>query len=209
MVGSIAAHLQWGEGESSLEYSRLSFTWLATQTEYEPVTKEFRRVRDTTEWAVIQGGFDDPLGIDSYAELTAFRRGWTWGYKLSDESPWLFTMAANVSVGYAWADSIDPRYQEISNPIVGTWGNLTVTHRRWGKLYLTQRVINGFTLSSPAAGGPVSREARARFGYFKQFARCLSVDVFAEKRSFNFSDPVLLDLYTKSKRTGVELGCVF
>jgi hypothetical protein len=209
MVGTVAAHLQWGEGESALEYARLSFTALAFQTEYEPATREIRRVRDTTEWGVIQVGFDDPLGIDSYAKLTAFRRGWTWGYKLSDDSPWLFTMAANVSGGYAWADSLDPRYKEISNPIVGTWGNLTVEHERWGKLYLTQRVVNGFTLSSPSAGGPVSREARARFGYINRFSRCLIVDVFTEKRSFNFSDPVLLDLYTKSKRVGIEIGCVF
>jgi hypothetical protein len=209
MVGTFAAHLQWGEGESALEYTRLSFTSWASQTEYELVARALRRVRDTTEWGVIQGGFDDPLGVNSYAELTAVRRGWTWGYKLSDESPWLFTMAVNVSGGYAWADSIDPTYREISNPIVGTWGNLTVDHERWGRLYLTQRVVNGFTLSSPAAGGPVSREARARFGYFRQFSRCLTIDVFGEKRSFNFSDPVLPDLYTKSKRVGLEVGCVF
>ena len=54
-----------------------------------------------------------------------------------------------------------------------------------------------------------SREARIRFGYFNNIYRCMTVDVFVEKRSFNFADPVLPDLYTKSKRSGVEIGCQF
>jgi hypothetical protein len=38
---------------------------------------------------------------------------------------------------------------------------------------------------------------------------CLSAEVFAEKRSFNFTDLHLTDLYTSSKRVGVEISCTF
>ncbi len=209
MLGTIDAHLQWGEGETSLEYAILSATALGYQREFEPVAAKFRPLRDTLEWGIVRGGFDDPLGIDSYAEVNLVRGGRTWGYKLSDQSPWLFTLGLKVAVGYAWADSFDPAYQDVANPTIGSWVNGTIKRERWGELYIEQGVINGFTLSSPARGGSVSREAVFRFGYFNQFHRCLTVDLFVDKRSFNFSDPDLVDLYTKSRRTGVELGCVF
>ena len=209
MLGTIGAHLQWGEGETGLEYAYFSGTALAYQRNFDPVGAKFRPVRDTLEFGNVRGGFDDPLGIDSYAEVNLVRGGRTWGYKLSDQSPWLFTLGIKVSVGYAWADSFDPTYQDVSNPTIGTWVNGTIKRERWGELYIEQGVVNGFTLSSPARGGSVSREAVFRFGYFNQFHRCLTVDLFVDKRSFNFSDPNLVDLYTKSRRTGVELGCVF
>jgi hypothetical protein len=76
-------------------------------------------------------------------------------------------------------------------------------------LYLEQGVVKCFTLSSPARGGSVSREARLRGGYLNRFYRCLTVDLFFDKRSFNFADPNLVDLYTKSRRVGAKLGCVF
>ncbi len=209
MLGTIGAHLQWGEGETGLEYAYFSGTALAYQRNFDPVGAKFRPLRDTLEFGNVRGGFDDPLGIDSYAEVNLVRGGRTWGYKLSDQSPWLFTLGIKVSVGYAWADSFDPAYQDVSNPTIGTWVNGTIKRERWGELYIEQGVVNGFTLSSPARGGSVSREAVFRFGYFNQFHRCLTVDLFVDKRSFNFSDPDLVDLYTKSRRTGVELGCVF
>ena len=82
-------------------------------------------------------------------------------------------------------------------------------HDTLGMIYTDDRVVVGYTLGSPAHGGPTSREARIRFGYFNQFYRCLALDLFFEKRSFNFADAVQPDLYTKSKRTGVELACKF
>ncbi len=209
MLGTIAAHLQWGLGDNGLEYGRLSFGTLAYQREFEAAGAQFQPVRDTLEWGIFQVGKDDPLGIDSYVELTVIAAARTWQYRLTDNSPWRFTFGVNVSGGYAWADSVDDTYRDVSNPLLGTWWKGTISRARWGEIYLEQRVINGFTLSSPAAGGTVSREARARFGYRNRLRGCLAVDLFAEKRSFNFTDPALTDLYTKSKRVGVEFGCLF
>ena len=209
MFGTISAHLQWGEGETALEYAMLSFGSLAYQREFDAPDTSFRPIRDTLEWGVFKGGKDDPLGVDSYAELTIVRAGRTWQYRLSDQSPWQFTLGVNLSTGYAWADSFNDTYRDVSNPIVGSWVKGTVNRQRWGEIYLEQRVSNGFTFSSPARGGSVSREARARFGYLNRLYRCLTIDLFSEKRSFNFSDPDLPDLYTKSKRVGLELSCTF
>jgi hypothetical protein len=114
-----------------------------------------------------------------------------------------------MSGGYSWADSVDETYQEVSNLIVGSALRASVAHEGWGDVYLQQRVVNGFTVSSPARGGAVSREARFRFGYTRRMSNCLVMDLFVEKRSFNFSDPQLPDLYTKSRRIGAELGCSF
>ena len=167
----------------------------------------FQPVSDTLEWGVARLSKDDPLGIDSYKELSAVELARTWQYRHSESSPWFFNIGLNLSLGYAWAESIDESYQKVSNPIIGTWFRGTVGRRSWGEIYLEQRVINGFTFSSPARGGSVSREAVARLGYRHELKSCLNLEIFAEKRSFNFSDPNLVDLYTKSRRTGVELSC--
>lgn len=209
MIGNVSGHLQWGEGESRLEYGILAITGLAYQQNFQQPTAGFRRRRDTIEWGILQVGKDDPLGIDSYFEANVVRAGRTWGYRLSDTSPWLFTLGVNISSGYAWADSVDETYQDVSNLIIGSWFRVTVSRRGWGELYLGQRVTNGFTLSSPARGGSVSREARARFGYVKRFGNAFALEAFAEKRSFNFADPDLAGLYTKSRRVGAGLSYVF
>lgn len=208
MVGTVGAHLQWGEGEADIEYARLSLAALSYQWDYGPRSGRLRPYRDTLEWGVLQGGKDDPLGVDSYVELTLLRLARSWYYQ-SEGSPWLFTLGADLSGGYAWADSIDDTYQDVSNPVVGSSIRFGVSRSGWGQVYAEQRVNNGFTLSSPARGGAVSREARFRFGYLHRLHRCLTLDLFVEKRSFNFSDPDLPDLYTKSKRTGAALGCAF
>lgn len=150
---------------------------------------------------------DEPLGIESYVELTVARGSRTWAYRRSSSSPWMMTIGLNVSGGYAWSDSANDSFQDVSNPIVGTWVKGTVSRGRWGTIYLEQRVVNGWTFSSPARGGSVSREARARFGYLRELGRCLNLELFAEKRSFNFADPDGANLYTKSKRVGVQLAC--
>src|SRR5690606_7761837 len=90
---------------------------------------------------------------------------------------------------------------------IGSWGKGTVSRERWGSFYIEQRVVNGWTFSSPARGGSVQREAHARAGYTNRLRGCLDIEVFAEKRSFNFADPNLADLYTKSKRVGAALSC--
>lgn len=208
MLGSIGAHLQWGKGDTGLEYGVLSFTALASQRDFDVTQTRFQTLRDTLEWGAVRLGKDDPLGIDSYLELTVVRASRTWGYDVPT-SPWRFTWGVNVSTGFAWADSIDETYKDVSNPIIGTWAKGTVSRGRWGTFYLEQRVVNGWTFSSPARGGTVSREARARAGYTNRLRGCLSAEIFAEKRSFNFTDLHLTDLYTSSKRVGLEISCTF
>ena len=55
--------------------------------------------------------------------------------------------------------------------------------------------------------------SRVRFGYIVRAYRCLTLDLFIEKRSFNFADAVDPNLYTKSKskskRIGGEISCRF
>ena len=208
LVGTLDAHLQWGEGETSLEYARLSIAGVSYQWDYEPGAASFGRLRDTLEWGVVQGGKDDPLGVRRYAELTVIRGSRAW-YRRFSRLPLYATVGMEMSGGYSWADSVDETYQEVSNLIVGSAFRASVASETWGDLYVQQRVVNGFTLSSPARGGAVSREARFRFGYTRRMSNCLVMDLFVEKRSFNFSDPQLPDLYTKSRRIGAELGCSF
>ena len=86
---------------------------------------------------------------------------------------------------------------------------LAVEHKDWGRVYTDDRIVAGYTLGSPATGDATSREARVRFGYDKRFGNRLKLDVFLEKRSFNFADPVLPDLYTKAKRYGAEIAYLF
>ena len=206
MTGTIGAHLQWGKGETGLEYGVLTFTWKATQRDFDASAPGLRTMRDTLEWGVLQVGKDDPLGIDSYTELSIARAARTWRYGVAN-SPWAFTFGFNGSAGFAWAESTDETFREVSNMVIGSWGKGSVSRGRWGTLYIEQRVVNGWTFSSPARGGTVSREARARAGYTNRLRGCLNLEVFAEKRSFNFTDPQLTDLYTKSKRVGVEISC--
>lgn len=206
--GTIGTHLQWGKGELGLEYGVLTLTWRATQRDYVPVEGSLQADRDTLEWGVLRLGKDDPLGIDSYAELTLARGSRTWAYSLRN-SPWKFSFGFSFSAGYAWAESTEELFRDVSNMIIGTWGKGTVSRGRWGAMYIEQRVANGWAFSSPARAGTVSREAVARFGYTTSLRGCLDVELFAEKRSFNFTDPILVDLYTKSKRIGVELNCMF
>ena len=66
-------------------------------------------------------------------------------------------------------------------------------------------LVSGFFLGQQS-GAVVLKWVRARC---MEKSSCLVMDLFVEKRSFNFSDPQLPDLYTKSRRIGAELGCSF
>jgi hypothetical protein len=208
LVATLNAHLQWGSGETALEYGVISFSSFAWEWEHPLDDGDFDVVRDTVEWGVLRLAEDDPLGIESYAELTVARGARTWGYHAAG-SPWSYTVGVNVSGGFAWADSTDDRYQDVSNLIAGAWIRGTVARAGWGSLYLEQRVVNGWGLSSPARSGSISREARARLAYQRNLPHLLSLEVFAEKRSFNFADPDLQNLYTASKRIGVQIARLF
>jgi hypothetical protein len=208
MVGTVNAHLQWGEGETSLEYGRLSVTGLGYLRRYDTVRGRFSPLRDSLRWGVLQAGKDDPLGIDDYYEFSLVGGGRTWQWQPS-KSAFIFTVGVQGWVGYSWATSTNETYSDVSNPIIGSSFKGTISAPRWGQLFVEQRVVNGFTLSSPSAGGSVSREARFRAGYIKRLQSCLSLELYVEKRSFNFNDHRLDDLYTKSQRLGASLGCTF
>jgi hypothetical protein len=208
-IGVVDVDLQWGTGDTSLEIGKLTLTPYAMQWDIRRDTdRKLTAVLDQAEFGVIQYSFDDPLGIDSYTELTIARVGRTWNYKWSKESAFNVVFGLKVSTGWAWAESIAPQYSDVSNPFTGFGATLGLAHDKWGMIYTDDRIVAGYTLGSPT-GESISREARIRFGYYKQFYRCLVLDVFLEKRSFNFADANLPDLYTKSKRTGAEIGCKF
>jgi len=208
LIGVIDAQLQWGTSGTGLEYAVISAAPIAFEKFYAPTTG-FSVAHDTWEWGVVRAGFDDPLGIDSYAEIDFVRASRTWAYKRSAQSSWTIEYGVKGAVGLAFAESVDPDYADVSNPIYGVYAQLRFKHDRYGEIYTDDRVVTGFTFGSPATNSSTSREARIRFGYLNQFYRCLTADVFFEKRSFNFADPVLPDLYTKSKRIGAQLGCSF
>lgn len=208
LVGTVNAHLQWGNGETALEYGVLSFSSFAWEWEHSLEDGDFDVVRDTVEWGVLRLAEDDPLGIESYVELTVARGSRIWGYHALG-SRWSYTVGVNVSGGLAWADSSDDRYKDVSNLIAGTWIRGTVAREGWGSIYLEQRVVNGWGLSSPARSGSISREARARLAYQRSLPRGFGLELFAEKRSFNFADPDLRNLYTASKRIGVQIARIF
>jgi hypothetical protein len=209
-IGLVEAHLQWGLGETGLEYAEVELTPWATQWDSDAARKKgVHTARDIVEWGVFQFGHDDPLGVESYTSISLARGGRLWDYKWSATSPFSVLFGFQASLGWNWSESIDQNYRNVSTPFVGLFVNLAIAHEKWGALYTADRTINGFTLSNPTRGGASSREARIRFGYFNQVYRCLAVDFFFEKRSFYFLESGRPDLYTSSKRYGGELSCRF
>jgi hypothetical protein len=208
MTGMLATELQWGDGDTGFEAGWASVTAKAYQRNFPLQAGELAPLRDTLELGSVLGGKDDPLGLNSYYEVTAARVGRTWAYQ-PQASPWILLGGVGASGGYAWAESANETYSDVSNPTIGAWGTLGIYRPGWGRLYAEQRVVNGFQLSSPSAGDPTSRTARFRAGYANQITHCLGFEVFIEKRSFNFSDHRLDDLYAKAKRAGVELSCIW
>jgi hypothetical protein len=207
MLVTIGGNVQWDAGGSDIEFATLSVTAWSVDQPLDTALEQLEPLRDTLELGVVQIGKDEPLGIDSYIEADAVRVARTWVLEKPD-SPWRFTVGANLSGGFAWAESTNPTYADVSNLTIGTWAKGTASRDGWGTVYLEQRVVNGWTFSSPAAGGPVARSAVARFGYFNgPRHRCLKFELFAEKRSFNFADTDAPNLYTNAKRLGVEVSC--
>ena len=210
MIATIRANLQWGNDETGLEYGYLQAVALAYQRNFELAGGRFERTRDTLEWGILEVGRDYPLGINSYVVFNVINAARTWGYRMSESSPWTFTVAVSLQGGWAWAESLTARFDDVSNPIIGTWLEVGIEHPNLGRLYLGQRLVNGSSFSGPEEAGTISREARATFGYRNRFGRALSLDIYLEKRSsFYFVDPTQLDLYTFTKRVGIELGWVF
>jgi hypothetical protein len=206
MMGTVAATAQWGEHD--LERAYVGVSAYSLQRNFEAIGGGWRPLRDSLELGVVVHGRDDPLGLDSYTEITLARVGRTWGW-IPREKPYILFAGFGVSTGYAWADSVSDEYNDVSNPILGGWVTVGISRPGWGKIYVEQRAVNGFQFSSPSAGGSTSREARFRFGLMKKITGCMTLELYIDKRSFNFSDHRLSDLYSKAKRTGAELGCAW
>ena len=174
-----------------------------------PTQRKLRAVRDQLEILTVQTGWDDPLGVEQYTEITFGRYGRVWDWRTSPQSRWGIRFGLKASIGWLVAESFDQNYDKVSSPFTGLNMAFGLSHDRFGELYSDNHTSQSWTFSSPARGGTTGREARVRFGYYKRFNNCLAVDLFVEKRSFNFADPVIPDLYTKSKRTGGMLYCIF
>jgi hypothetical protein len=209
LVGTLAGQLQFGAGESDIEYGFVSLTPWAWRRDVAHGDGVRVPPRETLELGVIMVSKDEPLGVEFYSELTAARIARTWTFQ-RPASPWRYSLGANLSGGYAWAESTDENYRDVSNLTAGTWARGTIGRDKWGTIYVEQRVVNGWTFSSPDHGGVVSRSAAFRFGYTNRpFEGCFGIELFSEKRSFNFADPDGPNLYTKARRFGVELSCSF
>lgn len=202
------ADFQLGDSPTDLEYAVLGFTYWTYQKKNDIAsTKNFNTVRDQLELLQVNASFDDSLGVDYYYELNAGRVGRFWSYKQSDGSPFSIIFGLNGSLGWAWANSTDTRYADVSNPTMGLWSVLIFEHERWGQFYIDSRVVSGYTFGEPKQ--TLSREANARFGIRRDFANNLALDFFGEKRSFHFSAFDIPDLYTKTRRIALELTYKF
>jgi len=199
---------QVGDSETDLEYVVAGFTYWTYQNKGEFTSANgFNTVRTQLELLQLNASFDDNLGVDYYYELNAGKIGRYWAYKWPDDSPFKITFGLNGSLGWAWANSKDPRYADVSNPTMGLWNVLIIGHDSWGQFYVDSRVISGYTFGEPKQ--ILSREANARFGIRRDFGDNLALDFFGEKRSFHFAAFDIPDIYTKARRIALELTYKF
>ena len=186
----------------------LGFTYWTYQNKNKDMQAgRFSTERTQLELMQANASFDDSLGVDYYYELNAGKIGRFWSYKRSENSAFKFTFGLNGSLGWAWANSKDPRYADVSNPTLGLWNVFIFEHERWGQFYVDSRVIDGYTFGEPKS--TKSREANARFGIRRDFGDNLALDFFGEKRSFHYAAFDIPDLYTKARRIALELTYKF
>ena len=199
---------QVGDSETDLEYVVAGFTYWTYQHKNDDMKAgRFSTERTQLEMLQFNASFDDSLGVDYYYELNAGKIGRFWSYQRSSDSVFRFTFGLNGSLGWAWANSRDPRYADVSNPTMGLWNVFIFEHVRWGQFYIDSRVIDGYTFGEPKS--TKSREANARFGVRRDFGDNLALDFFGEKRSFHFAAFDIPDLYTKARRIALELTYKF
>ena len=199
---------QVGDSESDLEYAMLGFTYWTYQEKNKTMqAARFNTQRTQLELLQVNLSFDDSLGVDYYHELNAGKIGRFWTYRRSDSSPFSFTFGLSGSLGWAWANAVDSRYADISNPTMGLWNVFIFEHERWGQFYIDSRVVSGYTFGEPKS--TTSREARARFGIRRDFSDSIALDFFGEKRSFHYAAFDIPDQYNKARRIALELTYKF
>jgi len=206
--GLMDLHLRWGTDGTALEYVNISLTPQAIMWMPEgDSTDKYRTKWDLLELAATRFISDDALEVDSYLEVSFLRAGRLGALKWSEDSPFTLLTGLQVSTGWAWGQSNNDLYSEVSNPFTGLFVNISLEHERWGKIYTEQRYVNGFSFSSPARGHPTAREAMVRIGYFKTIYNCLALNVYLQKRSFYFDEGDLPGLYTQTAATIAEMSC--
>ena len=199
---------QVGDSETDLEYAVLGFTyWTYQEKNPEIKAGQFNTQRTQLELLQFNASFDDSLGVDYYHELNAGKIGRFWTYKGSANSPFRFTFGLSGSLGWSWANAVDPRYADVSNPTMGIWNIFIFEHERWGQFYVDSRVVSGYTFGEPKS--TTAREARARFGIRRDFSNNIALDFFGEKRSFHYAAFDIPDQYNKARRIALELTYKF
>jgi hypothetical protein len=202
------SQFQVGDSDTDLEYAVLGFTYWTYQHKNDDMKAgRFSTERTQLELLQVNAGFDDSLGLDYYYELNAGRIGRFWTYRHSEGSPFTITLGLSGSLGWAWANSVDPRYADVSNPTMGIWNVFIFGHDRWGQFYIDYRTVSGYTLGEPKS--TTSREGNARFGIRRDFGDNLALDFFGEKRSFHYGAFDIPDLYTKARRIALEVTYKF
>lgn len=214
--GVFDAELRYGFESSDLEVLRLGLIPWARAWDPDDVTESrWDAERDTFELGTSRYVRDDPLELDSYLEIAATRVGRGLSYRRRPDSPNLFSIEGDASLGWAWAESTDPGYSRVSNPFGAIYLDAAWNNARWGELYGTARFVNGFSFSNPTRGHPTAREAYVRAGYRRELGspsagrRHWLIDVHFHKRSFYFDEGGLPELYTWVRAYVAELRYTF
>jgi len=205
--GLVDAQLRFGFDGTGLEYAMLDFTpWASLYKPSIESLKNLRATSDLVQLGALRYISDDPLDVDYYLEFSLFRAGRNGIYQWNKESPAAITGGVQLWTGWAWAETKQPGYSEVSNPFVGINFNLAWEHDRWGSIYMENRFVNGFSFSNPSRGHPMVREARVAFGYLKELTDRIALDIVFEKKSFYFDEGDLPGLYRMSRSVAADIS---
>ena len=201
--GVVDAELRYGFESSDIEVVRVGvIPWARAWDPADDDDSRWDAERDTLEFGTTRYINDDPLELDSYLEVAATRLGRGVSYRARPDSPNVFSIEGDAAVGWAWAESTNQAYQNVSNPYAGVYIDAAWNNSNWGEIYGTARFVNGFSFSNPTRGNPTAREAYVRAGYRRGFGGLVDgrqqwlLDVHFHKRSFYFDEGGLPELYT-------------
>ena len=202
---TIGAHIQAGDENPAVEFAMVNYLYGAKQRDHVQIKGKFKPARDQLTWGEVILSKDDSLGVDYNNELTFGKIGRTWAYPA--ENGFVYGVSLHGSLGWAWASSQDPNYTDVSNPTFGVWQNAYIEFNQYGTLYGELMAVSGFTFGEPKY--MTSRKGLAHIGYRFNMGENVILEAFLEKRAFLFAAFEIRDLYTKSKRLGINLGYKF
>jgi hypothetical protein len=211
-LGVVDAELRYGFESSEFELIRLGVVpWARVWDPTDEQQDKWEAARDNVELGTTRYLRDDPLELDSYLEIAVARVGRDLSYRPKASSRNVFTIEGDAALGWAWAESTDPAYQQVSNPFAGIYLDAAWANDRFGELYGSARFVNGFSLSNPSRGNPTAREAYVRAGYRRGFGNEVDglsqyvLDIHFHKRSFYFTEDSLPERYTWVRAYAAEL----